>query len=208
MFVAGLAVGMILMYFLFPNQKKSLVKENPVKEIIFKDRKVVDTLYIDREIYVKEDSDTDSLTDRLEDDLNVSIENDTISDSNKGAIKIDDEDYETSDEGEDEELIITDQLIERLNVTVKLIENDSLDISDELKLSAQSFGNSITIEYWSSPLDLTGYELSKNKLKLFGFNNSDVIEISRVKNSDILNVKIGDINLKLEKTNRFKTLYP
>jgi hypothetical protein len=68
-----------------------------------------------------------------------------------------------------------------------------------------SFSELIQIEYWNSPLQLTGYELSKNKLKLFGFDPSQQLVLSE-RNDKGLDVYFDDELHIFYKTNKFTAL--
>lgn len=103
--------------------------------------------------------------------------------------------------------LVEDELIQKILVTVHKIETDTISVEKLLDVHTPYFGDEITIEFWESPLQLVGYELSRNQLKLFGFNTYDSIQVFNISNAPSLKVLIGDFELQLERTTRFKTLY-
>lgn len=103
--------------------------------------------------------------------------------------------------------LVEDELIRKSLVTVHKIETDTISVEKLLDVHTPYFGDEITVEFWESPLQLVGYELSRNQLKLFGFNPYDSIQVFNISNAPSLKVVIGDFELQLERTTRFKTLY-
>lgn len=106
--------------------------------------------------------------------------------------------------------IVSERLVAQRNVLIQLIQPDSLDPSDMLNLKADSYSKNISVEFWESPLDLIGYELSRSRLKLFGFNSDESILIKRNYDSEKLIVQIGptsnSVLLSLEKSPKFKSI--
>ena len=106
--------------------------------------------------------------------------------------------------------IVSERLIAKRVVDVKIIQPDSLDPSDLLNLKADSYSKSLAIEFWESPLDLIGYELNRSRLKLFGFNAEELVQIKRAYDSEKLTVQFGTGNnslvLILEKSPKFKSI--
>ena len=139
----------------------------------------------------------------------------TITDDSLGALLNADTliiDNEIISPEEDEEYfeIVSERLIAKRVVEVKIIQPDSLDASDLLNLKADSYSKSLAIEFWESPLDLIGYELNRSRLKLFGFNAEELVQIERAYDSEKLTVQIGTGNnslvLILEKSPKFKSI--
>jgi hypothetical protein len=114
--------------------------------------------------------------------------------------------FEDSTEQIIDEDIIREQLVTSLDVNVEWITNDTIDVSELLNKKAYSFNETIIIEYWQSPLNLTGYELSRNKLKLFGFNHEESISLQVEDEKSELIVRTNSFVLRLPKTNQFKTI--
>lgn len=112
--------------------------------------------------------------------------------------------------GEEEFEIVSERMLLSKSMDILLTGPDSLGVEDLLSLKADSYGNSIVVEFWESPLDLIGYELSRTRLKLFGFNANERIRISREYQSEKLHVQMGEnvgsMTLVLDKTNRFKSI--
>lgn len=139
----------------------------------------------------------------------------TITDDSLGALLnadtlIIDDEIISPDEDEEFFEIVSERLIAKRVVEVKIIQPDSLDASDILNLKADSYSKSLAIEFWESPLDLIGYELNRSRLKLFGFNAEESVQIERAYDSEKLTIQIGTGNnslvLILEKSPKFKSI--
>ena len=104
--------------------------------------------------------------------------------------------------------VLSDQFLAKNRVAIERIVLDTTSVEALLNVQTNYFGDYITVEYWESPLELTGYELSRNKLTLYGFNPLDPIQITTNEATAVLEVTIGAIELRLERTERFRTLYP
>lgn len=109
---------------------------------------------------------------------------------------------------EDTIRIVSDRLVTRKTVPITLISSDEMTVEKLLDVQVPYFGSQIVVEYWDSPLELTGYELSRNRLKLFGFNPLDELSLSNHEMSPQLFLEIAGTSLTLERTERFRTLYP
>lgn len=149
------------------------------------------------------------------DSSDIDLSESTISDDSLDALLnadtlIIDESTSGSEEEEEYFEIVAERLIAKRVVEVKIIQPDSLDASDLLSLKADSYSKSLTIEFWESPLDLIGYELNRSRLKLFGFNAEELVQIKRAYDSEKLTVQIGTANnsvvLLLEKSPKFKSI--
>ena len=149
-----------------------------IKQLVFVDRHVSDTTE-------NQDTITQSLID------------------SRDSLGFEDEDsLQFDDTGE----IITDQLITSKRVHIDWVVNDSLDISELLNKKASSFNETIIVEYWQSPLNLTGYLLNRNKLKLFGFNPDEPITLQVIDEKNELILKSSTFLLRLSKSSNFKSL--
>ncbi len=106
--------------------------------------------------------------------------------------------------------IVSERLIAQRSVVIQVIQPDTVDSSELLNLTADSYSKKLTVEFWESPLDLIGYELNRSRLKLFGFNSEEELEIMRMYDSEKLQVTIGaganQADLILEKTAKFKSI--
>jgi len=107
---------------------------------------------------------------------------------------------------EKEEVIIMEELISQRSVLLGLLPNDSTDVSELLKLKSSAFAKDIMVEFWKSPLNITGYELTRNRLKLFGFNPNESISLQLDKNEEQILLNTESLSVVLKKTNQFKTL--
>lgn len=106
--------------------------------------------------------------------------------------------------------IVSERLIGQHSIEIQVIQPDTVDSSELLNLKADSYSKKITVEFWESPLDLIGYELNRSRLKLFGFNSEEELEIIRMYDSEKLQLMIGtganQARLILEKTPKFKSI--
>jgi hypothetical protein len=155
-----------------------------------KTKTIRDTLVI-----TKEETIISSASDSLTEMDSLYVENDSDSSI-----------YTPSDEEVFDGDIITEKLISKRNIELTVIENDTIDESELLNLNSKSFNSSIIVEFWESPLELTGYELSRNKLKLFGFNPNESISLHFDNNKEELLMQTETIKLYLSKTQKFKSL--
>lgn len=102
--------------------------------------------------------------------------------------------------------IISDELLSQRTVILALPPIDSTDVEDLLDLKSYAFSQKMTIEFWKSPLNLTGYELSRNKLKLFGFNPTESLHLSLSQNGESLFLNTETMSILLIKSDNFQTL--
>ena len=209
--LSGLSLGLILGYLLFSEKEKIQPISSPEvsskteTKIITKE--VKDTVFIERKPKVIADT-LEKLDTLLVSDTLETIYSDTLD-------AYPDQDEDSMEEAEkdisDADLVVfTDKLIEKFNLEIQKVKNEVRDTTDSelvFNLETDKFNTVITVEYWSSPLELTGYELSRNKLKLYGFNPDEPITLIHKEGDNILNLKLNNLNLALEKTERFKTLY-
>lgn len=186
-----IGLGLLIGFFIFRCEEQEVITE---VKTVYKDRvqtkTVVDTLVITKKV-----TDTLSIYDSM-------TENDTLSFQNKS----DSSDYVKSNEEVFDGDIIAEKLISKRNIPLIIVENDTIDQSELLNISSKSFNNSIIVEFWESPLELTGYELSRNKLKLFGFNPNESISLHFDNSKDELLMQTETIKLYLVKTQKFKSL--
>lgn len=116
--------------------------------------------------------------------------------------------YNSIDHIEDdtEEIIIKEVLISMKTYTLEEVPLDSTDVSALLELKSNAFAKDIIVEFWQSPLNLTGYELTRNKLKLFGFNPNESISLRIGNQEDQIILNTDSMSLLLQKTKQFKSL--
>ncbi|HLV43154.1 MAG TPA: hypothetical protein VKY37_12810 [Brumimicrobium sp.] len=186
--IGGIGIGFLINQFLDTPLKIQTEIETLVVEKI-KKQIVRDTVEIEKIIYSPVNTDTfvyevddfsDSLT--LEEEYNIYIPE------------------------VNEEVIIKEELVSQLKIALDAPPMDSTDVSNLLDLKSNAFSNEIIIEFWQSPLNITGYELSRNKLKLFGFNPNETISLQIGNEEDQLFLNTDSMSFILQKTKQFKTL--
>jgi len=200
-FLIGALLGGAGVYVLFlPETAESSDKEIVVEEKIIT-KNIVDTVVVQKPVYLdtnKVNLSDSTLLNKLD---SVSIMDSVIVDS----LSVLDPTSDTMEEEEEDLIIISDRLIAKRIVVAETVNNDK-EAAEKLGLSADRFSDELVVEFWESPLELTGYELSKNRLKLFGFNPNEPISISYSNQEEFLDVIIGKLEFSLVKTTRFKTL--
>ena len=164
----------------------------------------VKTVYKEK-LKTKTIRDTLVITEKISDTTFVS-DSLTVVDSSLVDNESDSSIYTPTDEEVYDVDIITEKLVSKRNIPIKIEENDSIDQSELLNIKSKSFNNSIIVEFWESPLELTGYELSRNKLKLFGFNPNESISLHFENNKEELLMQTETLKLHLSKTQKFKSL--
>jgi hypothetical protein len=197
--LAGLLIGGVSVFLILSNSASNSDEQIAETEVKVIKEKVVDTVVIQKKVYI----DTTAVAADESDSL-AALAVEMLAENSRL------EDSLYMEAGEEDLIIVSDRLIFRRTVPIVLEEMDTVDVAKLLDRKAESYGESIAVEYWDSPLDLIGYELSRSRLKLFGFNTQDPIEIRRSSNSDQLRVQMGSgsgsFTVVLEKSNRFKTL--
>lgn len=204
----GLLIGLFVGFLLFgeKNEGNKIAEQSESVKIITK--KVKDTVIVKKKVFIEVPisdtlSGTTLMDSSLVSDTLLGVQ-DTSSVINDDYVTI----YNEKEEDEEDFDVITDKLLEKATTNLEIIEEqDSLNIESVLNKEVLPFNEILNIEFWSSPLDLTGYELSAKKLKLYGFNPSETIRARYTKGQDYIQFQIGDLSLKLKKTERFKTLY-
>lgn len=200
--LTGIFLGGMAVWFFKGNDKVKEIKV-PIQKIKVVESIKTDTFVVREKVYIPVEKSSDTLLDYSQDldSLNIFVNTDTLDVVEEVSSEID------TNIINDEISIIKEHLITTKSVTVVLHESDSLTIEEAFDLQQLNFADKILLEFWESPLELTGYELSRNKLKLFGFDPSENVVLSHSVDSDILEVQIGSLSLRLKKTDRFKTLY-
>lgn len=122
------------------------------------------------------------------------------------SLSIEDEEIEYQASLDTDEIIIKEELISQRTVPLKSLPYDSTDVSNLLEMKGNAFNKDIIVEFWQSPLNITGYELSRNKLKLFGFNPNESISLQLGNDEDEIFLNTESMSLLLQKTKQFKTL--
>lgn len=189
-----LLVGVVIGYaFNFNRIDEKNTQQDPEKVYIEKIKKHVvrDTIEIEKIVTVQGKIDSVYTTDTV-------FIIDTLS--------IEDDNNDFSEEKEKDEVIIMEELISQRTIPLGPAPNDSTDVSELLNLKSSAFSKEIIVEFWQSPLNLTGYELHRNKLKLFGFNPNESISLQLDKNEDQLLLNTETMSIVLRKSKQFKTL--
>lgn len=169
--------------------------------------KVIDTLVIEKPIYVtKNDSQKkDALNDSLQSNVLDSLATDEFQNV---ADSVQNESFFGSiSEEEDDDVIVSEKLVLKKKIKVQTDLVDSVLVEDVLGKNIQSFTDEINVEYWESPLELTGYELNRSVLKLYGFNPYEALTLHLNEKENELVVKFGNQAYILSKSSKFKTLY-
>lgn len=192
--ILGISIGYALNnLFTIPRRNHSQLKKEVVKQI--KRQVIRDTIIVERIINI---APSDTLEDTAPDMAN---------DSDSTLIGEDQED-DNSKPGKDdsEEVIIQEKMIGHHSAHLNSVSTDSTDVEVILGVKSDTFSKEISIEFWQSPLNLTGYVLTRNKLKLFGFNPSERISLHLSKDKEHLFLNTGTLSVLLEKTEQFKNL--
>jgi hypothetical protein len=179
----GLGFGALGYSLLIPSETKTKTKTIYVDQMI--QEVVRDTIYQEKKIYITPPR--DSLLASFEESITDTLQKDTL--------------QVIGDDDIDQERLIAQQM-----VIIKKQAIDSTDVSKMFDLQSESFADKITIEFWESPLNITGYELTRNKLKLFGFNPNETVSLYLGKQENRLHLKSETMQLVLTKTKQFKTL--
>ena len=190
--LAGGAIG----YFLnFDSKNEEIAQQDPQKIYIEKVKKHVVKDKAEVEIEKTED-------DLVQDDSLIASDNDFIVDT----LSNEEDNIEPSENTEKEEVIIMEELISQRTIALGPSPNDTTDVSGMLNLKSTSFSKDIVVEFWQSPLNITGYELTRNRLKLFGFNPNESISLQLDKNEEQILLNTESMSIVLQKTKQFKTL--
>lgn len=116
------------------------------------------------------------------------------------------EDANKGNEEEEEIIIIKEELLSQRVLNIEPLKTDTSDASEVLELKSDSFAKKVTVEFWKSPLNITGYELTRNKLKLFGFNPSETIGLQLSTTGEQLLLNTETMSIILHKTKNFQSL--
>ena len=198
----GTIIGIAVMYAINPKDRvvETIVKVETTEKSTTSSKKKNKVKTVDSSDIDSSDIDSTEFT-ITDDSLGALLNADTLIIDNEIISPEEDEEYFE---------IVSERLIAKRVVEVKIIQPDSLDASDLLNLKADSYSKSLAIEFWESPLDLIGYELNRSRLKLFGFNAEELVQIERAYDSEKLTVQIGTGNnslvLILEISPKFKSI--
>ena len=105
-----------------------------------------------------------------------------------------------------DDLIVSEQMSSSVKVKLrKFQESDSVDVEDIFNVKSEHYASEMTVQFWTSPLQLTGYELSRNTLKLFGFDPRQAV-LLQAKEGNRLQLVIDTMSFELRKTDKFISL--
>lgn len=202
--ITGVVLGGFIMWFFNNVEKENVTTESTKTTKLVKTVKT-DTVIVKEKVYIPLEKETDTLTSSQSEIDSTDLFNatDSIGIIEEPIYSIDSDTNFT----DDDVVIIKEKLIASALIEVNLQESDSLTVEEAFDLQQVDFAEHMVVEFWESPLELTGYELSRNKIKLFGFDPSENVILSHSVDTDILEVQIGSLSLRLQKTSRFKTLY-
>lgn len=202
--ITGIVLGGFIMWFFNNVEKENVTTESTKTTKLVKTAKT-DTVIVKKKVYIPSEKETDTLTASQSkiDSTDLSNASDSIEIIEDPIYSIDSDTNFT----DDDVVIIKERLIASALIEVNLQESDSLTVEEAFDLQQVNFAEHLVVEFWESPLELTGYELTRNKIKLFGFDPSENVILSHSVDTDILEVQIGSLSLRLQKTSRFKTLY-
>ncbi len=198
-YAALLLLGIVIGIIINKNtsdKPKTIVETKPVEVIVEKIQKKIirDTVVI-----------TKSVTNEISDSLNINNKIDSI--GNEVVIDSLETPHFEDITADEEDIIISEKLLSKRLVTVEKIEMDTIqDASELLGMKSETFAEEIMIEFWKSPINITGYELSRNKLKLYGFNPNEKISLIYNTKTSKLFLNTETMSIVLEKSNQFKKL--
>lgn len=192
----GIGIGYVLNHLIHGSSK------NPVKtqEVIvsqIKKQIIKDTIIVERIVNTSPSEIADSTEDNSE----------NYSDNDSTTVNVNQREVDTAP-GKDEadEVIIQEKMVGQRVSRLIPVATDSTDVEAMLGVKTNAFSKEITIEFWQSPLNLTGYVLTRNKLKLFGFNPNETISLRLSKDNDHLFLNTETLSILLEKSDQFKYL--
>ncbi len=207
MLFIGASVGILIGALLFSksdDQGKTVAEKESIKVVT---EKIKDTVVVSEKVYVEVPIADTLAEDFFQDTVQIDtseLSTDTIPETGDPDLIIIENDGDDDDDFE----VIKDQLLNKKIVRLTIIDfTDTLTVDKALNKDVLPFSEQLAVEFWTSPLELTGYELAANKLKLFGFHPDEKLTILFTKGTDFLEVRIGDAVLRLGKTERFKTIY-
>lgn len=203
----GIGFGVNALLHLGSPEKETVKVEKVIVEKI-KSKTITDTLIIKESIFVPvpEDSLLNEAENTESDTLNIAEADDDANSLNDELDLENEPETPPSAEGDEVDIIVKDELIAKRTLKLDPLPVDSSDVSELLEVNTNEFSDRILVEFWQSPLNITGYELSRNKLKLFGFNPSETIKLKLNPTGDRLLLNTETMGVVLEKKNQFQTL--
>ncbi|MGM0479777.1 MAG: hypothetical protein ACQERC_11190 [Bacteroidota bacterium] len=188
--IIAVVLAFLLGHYVGRDQLSESQRANPEKVYVdrIKEKIIRDTLRIEKPVYIDQSAKDTASTRNVQDSVS---------------------DPDTSHEEDTTALdpaIVEEELLARRTIILKWNPRDSSSVSELLNKNAQSFNREMIVEFWSNPLNLTGYELNRNKLKLFGFHPDETIRLEIKDDDRTLFLHSESLHLRLEKTEQFKSL--
>lgn len=191
----GILIGYAVSLIIKPDHKLKIVKTHTVDTLI-KSKiievpveietkiKEVDTIYIHRD------------TNKVEDSIIVNVvEEDSISLDSANVVTI-----------VEDEPILRDRKIYQTKVEIIVIEPSEKDTLLEKLLNVETIENkSMTIEFWESPVNYSGYKLSKSTLVIYGEEPDESLSLYRFKN--MYYFQLDGLYYELQETSVYKKYY-
>lgn len=116
---------------------------------------------------------------------------------------------QSSNRGDDNIVVLKDQLVSSVQVPVIQVLMTSRTGADTLNRKGQtqkpmlSGPNPFHVEFWQSPLNYKGYQLGKNKLILYGLNESEQLHLFSWNGG--LFLKVQEQFVRLDRKGEFKS---
>src|SRR5690554_1198663 len=153
-------------------------------------------------------TDTEEAVSEISDNSEEEYEETLLADDSNDADSNNDYQEEDEEDEEDEEeiIIMKEELLSQRVLNIEPLKTDTADASSVLELKSESFAKQVTVEFWKSPLNITGYELTRNKLKLFGFNPSETIGLQLSSTGEQLLLNTETMSIIFHKTKNFQSL--
>lgn len=192
-FLLGGGIGAMAIY-LVTNASGLEEAEQPVVQKVFEKKVVNDTVYLTREKRAKDHEEE-------HEEIEVQVEpRDTLDDVIDSLVLREDTNNVSDD------LIVSERMASSIKVKLrKYQEEDSVDVAEIFNVKSEHYNAEMNVQFWTSPLQLTGYELSRNTLKLFGFDPRQAV-LLQAKEGNRLQLVIDTMSFELRKTDKFISL--
>lgn len=192
-FLLGGGIGAMAIY-LVTNASGLDEAGQPVVQKVFEKKVVKDTVYLPR----KKRAD---YHEEEHEEIEVQVEpRDTLDDVIDSLVLREDTNNVSDD------LIVSERMASSIKVKLrKYQEEDSVDVAEIFNVKSEHYNAEMNVQFWTSPLQLTGYELSRNTLKLFGFDPRQAV-LLQAKEGNRLQLVIDTMSFELRKTDKFISL--
>lgn len=192
-FLLGGGIGAMAIY-LVTNASGLDEAEQPVVQKVFEKKVVKDTVYLPRKKRAEDHEEE-------HEEIEVQVEpRDTLDDVIDSLVLREDTNNVSDD------LIVSERMASSIKVKLrKYQEEDSVDVAEIFNVKSEHYNAEMNVQFWTSPLQLTGYELSRNTLKLFGFDPRQAV-LLQAKEGNRLQLVIDTMSFELRKTDKFISL--